>query len=252
VRDRCSDIAAILHHLSDATTPPPAAAFCRENIGEIRRAEAEHLRRTLKQHGTDPVLAALTKVVHAMQEADRQRRQLLAYAREFVTPRPYTLSDLANVADMAPSSVRGAYNSADVAAVADATGMKPKQRKLFSNQSAPTFDQLIAGLQLRSPDPQRVTGLAKMLVTKGWTPHPPQPRPGHARSTRRYIRWEQRWPGGTKASLYQEPAILTSARSIPHDSPRWFRIAYATETANTVARELDALSRRIRADKHTN
>jgi hypothetical protein len=52
-------------------------------------------------------------------------RELIAYGREFVQPRPYTLGDLAASAGMSISGARTAYSHLDVAQVADATGAKP-------------------------------------------------------------------------------------------------------------------------------
>jgi hypothetical protein len=51
---------------------------------------------------TDPVLAALRSARDRRDQADRDIRILLAYARELATPRPYRLADLAD-----PSPVSG-------------------------------------------------------------------------------------------------------------------------------------------------
>ena len=50
----------------------------------------------------------------ARDEADRDIRLLLAFAREVVTPRPYRLADLAEATGMSISGVRTAYTAADV------------------------------------------------------------------------------------------------------------------------------------------
>ena len=57
---------------------------------------ARHLRSvdTSWQDG-DPVLAALRAARARRDQADRDIRILLAYARELATPRPYRLADLA-------------------------------------------------------------------------------------------------------------------------------------------------------------
>lgn len=62
----------------------------------------------------DPVLARLRDARRRRDEADRDIRLLLAFAREFVTPRPYRLADLAEAAGMSISGVRTAYTVADV------------------------------------------------------------------------------------------------------------------------------------------
>jgi hypothetical protein len=53
-------------------------------------------------------------------------RELLAYGREFVQPRPYTLGDLAAAAGMSISGVRTAYGHHDVDQVAATTSAKPR------------------------------------------------------------------------------------------------------------------------------
>ena len=62
----------------------------------------------------DPVLARLRDARRRRDEADRDIRLLLAFAREVVTPRPYRLADLAEAAGMSISGVRTAYTAADV------------------------------------------------------------------------------------------------------------------------------------------
>jgi AraC-like DNA-binding protein len=57
----------------------------------------------------DPVLAAIEQARIRRDQADRDIRILLAYAREFTRPRPYRLIDLAQAAGMSISGVRVAY-----------------------------------------------------------------------------------------------------------------------------------------------
>src|SRR5271166_6023907 len=59
----------------------------------------------------DPVLAALHDARDRRDQADRDIRILLAYARELTRPRPYRLADLAAAAGMSISGVRTAYTS---------------------------------------------------------------------------------------------------------------------------------------------
>ena len=63
---------------------------------------------------SDPLLAAIRDARHRRDQADRELRLLVAYAREVVTPRPYRLADLAAAAGMSISGVRVAYTTADV------------------------------------------------------------------------------------------------------------------------------------------
>jgi len=62
----------------------------------------------------DPVLAALRAARARRDQASRDIRILLAYARELATPRPYRLADLADAAGKSISGIRTAYTAADV------------------------------------------------------------------------------------------------------------------------------------------
>jgi len=62
----------------------------------------------------DPVLAALRAARARRDQADRDIRILLAYARELTTPRPYRLADLAQATGKSISGIRIAYTAADV------------------------------------------------------------------------------------------------------------------------------------------
>ena len=62
----------------------------------------------------DPVLAALRAARDRRDQADRDIRILLAYARELATPRPYRLADLADATGKSISGTRTAYTTADV------------------------------------------------------------------------------------------------------------------------------------------
>jgi hypothetical protein len=62
----------------------------------------------------DILLAAIRDARQRKEQADRQLRLLVAYARECVTPRPYRLADLAEASGMSISGVRIAYTAADV------------------------------------------------------------------------------------------------------------------------------------------
>jgi hypothetical protein len=63
---------------------------------------------------SDALLLALCDARQRKEQADRDLRLLLAYAREIITPRPYRLADLAEAAGMSISGVRSAYNRDDV------------------------------------------------------------------------------------------------------------------------------------------
>ena len=132
-RDIFDDIAAIKHRLPD---PPDdtmnefehdAASSEYEQTLHEREVEAERLRMLAEHDNADPLLVALGQYRHAKELAERRIRELLAYGREFVQPRPYTLGDLAAAAGMSISGVRTAYDHAEVAAVAAATGAKSRE-----------------------------------------------------------------------------------------------------------------------------
>ena len=63
---------------------------------------------------SDPVLAALRAARTRRDQADRDIRILLAYARELAAPRPYRLADLAEATGRSLSGVRTAYTPADI------------------------------------------------------------------------------------------------------------------------------------------
>jgi AraC-like DNA-binding protein len=62
----------------------------------------------------DPLLAALASARKRKEQANRDIRLLLAYARELSMPRPYRLADLADAAGLSISGVRTAYTQADI------------------------------------------------------------------------------------------------------------------------------------------
>jgi hypothetical protein len=63
---------------------------------------------------SDPVLAAIEEARNRRDQADRDIRILLAYARELTRPRPYRLTDLAAAARISVSGVRTAYAQEDI------------------------------------------------------------------------------------------------------------------------------------------
>jgi hypothetical protein len=74
---------------------------------------------------SDPVLAALAHAHARRMRAEEEIRLLLAYARRFVYPHPYTYGELAGAAGISVSGARTAYGPHDVEKVADATGLEP-------------------------------------------------------------------------------------------------------------------------------
>jgi hypothetical protein len=78
----------------------------------------------------DPLLAALAQARQRRNQADRDMRVLLAFAREITAPRPYRLADLAEAASMSISGIRAAYSPGDVqhaARLLDGTALRHLQ-----------------------------------------------------------------------------------------------------------------------------
>ena len=75
--------------------------------------------------GGDAVLAALADAHARRTQAEEEIRLLLAYARQFVYPHPYTFGELAQAAGMSISGVRTAFGPRDIEKVATATGLEP-------------------------------------------------------------------------------------------------------------------------------
>jgi len=71
------------------------------------------------------VLAALADARQRRDQASRDMRLLLAYAREIVAPRPYRLADLAKATGMSISGIRAAYTGSDVLAAWQLLGGSP-------------------------------------------------------------------------------------------------------------------------------
>ncbi|MFI6663103.1 hypothetical protein ACIBL8_47380 [Streptomyces sp. NPDC050523] len=76
----------------------------------------------------DDFLSQLAALRDQREQIDRHIRACLAYAREFTTPRPYTLASLAEAAGLSISGVRTAYTPADRDAVARALGRTPRRQ----------------------------------------------------------------------------------------------------------------------------
>jgi AraC-like DNA-binding protein len=66
----------------------------------------------------DPLLKEIREAHRRKLQAEEDLRTLIAYAREFIRPRPYRLIDLAEAAGMSVSGVRTMYARSDVERVA--------------------------------------------------------------------------------------------------------------------------------------
>ncbi len=248
-RDAIADIAAILHPLPTppAGTDPDDDGFTawHDQVAADQRRAAEQLRLAAEEAHLDPLTSSLAAARSAKEDAEELIRHLLAYGREFVGPRPYTLDSLAAAAGLSVSGVRTAYNHDDVAAVAAATGAPAREWRAADPEPPLTLDELIADLQRRSADPERVTQLYEVLERAGWTPSPPGSRTPGARSTRRYIVWRRTWPHGTAVTLYQEPDSLGTGNNVAEDDVRRLYVTYTDGELAAIANQIGYLVQRV-------
>ena len=86
---------------------------CTDKVTPMNHPHAACTPAATAWQATDPVLAALRDARARRDQADRDIRILLAYARELTTPRPYRLTDLAAATGLSISGVRTAYTPAD-------------------------------------------------------------------------------------------------------------------------------------------
>jgi hypothetical protein len=133
-RDVVSDLTALL--LPAPKQPDPGASedeldgwsAVADQIAEERDRLGEQLRLGWEEGDVDPLLGQLAATRREMLAAERRMRLLIAYGREFVDPRPYTLEGLAQAAGMSISGVRTAYDDDEIAEVAALTGARPRRR----------------------------------------------------------------------------------------------------------------------------
>ena len=86
-------------------------------------------RRSWEEGDRDPLLGEIASARARMLQAEREMRSLVAYAREFVDPRPYRLDDLAQAAGMSISGVRTAYDDDEIEQVAHWVGLRPRRER---------------------------------------------------------------------------------------------------------------------------
>ncbi|MDG4829256.1 hypothetical protein O7627_08050 [Solwaraspora sp. WMMD1047] len=129
--DIFEDVAAILHPIPQPIHPEDehddGFQAATAEASDAQQRTAEDLRLSWEHGDQDPLIGALNTARRAKEQAEEQIRQLVAYGREFVQPRPYTLGDLAAAAGMSISGTRTAYGHRDVDAVAATTGTKPRE-----------------------------------------------------------------------------------------------------------------------------
>jgi hypothetical protein len=247
-RDTFIDVAAILHPLPE----PPAHTHVddvegydalRDEIVAERGHTLEQMRLGWDEGEIDPVLGAIASARRVQERAEADIRRLFAYAREFVAPRPYTLTDLADAAGMSISGVRTGYDHHDVDEVAEVTGAKWRAPEDAADETAVV--ELISAMARRHRDPERPQQIAAVLREEGWTAYAPTARAPGTKATRRYVRWVRTWPNDTTAALYQESTFVASSGKIPDGNQRRFHVDYAGQDLQYFADQLDAFTRRM-------
>ena len=142
-RDVCDDVAAVVVALPAPGQVDPPELFD-EVAAEVRaeqRDYAERLRVAYDEADVDPVLAEIARLRRERDSCERRMRQLVAYGREFVGPRPYPLAALAAAAGLANhSSARTFYGADEIGAVAGLTGAKQR----FPRTAVPAPDSPVA------------------------------------------------------------------------------------------------------------
>lgn len=139
-----ADLAAVLHPLPKPVDPEPDGWS--EVVDDVRQArqDAQANWEASLDAGHeyddggmyDPVLDEIAGARREVLEAEHRLRLLLAYAREFVGPRPYTLAELARFASMSISGVRTAYSNTEVVEVARRTGHRARRPLLADTAGA--------------------------------------------------------------------------------------------------------------------
>ena len=244
--DAYDDIAAILSPPVGEDEGDESVQAARDQAEAERRQISADLRLADEEDHQDPLLSSLTRARRVRDQADQQLRHLIAYGREFVRPRPYTLDQLASAAGFRTTSAIGkAYGRAEVEAVEAATGVKPRGRRAVDPVEQPTVNDLLIDLQRRSPAPARVPELAHLLQQVDWTVSVPAARTPGARTTRRYLVWRRTWPNGTAVTLYQEPARLGTGNNIDDSDRRRLFLGYTDGEFSDIARRLDRYHREI-------
>ena len=133
-RDLVSDLTALVLPL-----PPHPGSACgpddldgwsavADQVQQEREELGEQLRLGWEEGDADPLLGLVAAARQEMLAAEQRMRLLIAYGREFVNPRPYTLEGLAQAAGMSFSGVRTAYDDDEIAEVAARTGARPRRR----------------------------------------------------------------------------------------------------------------------------
>jgi hypothetical protein len=135
-RDIITDLVNLTHPMPTDYPGEDAHEAERDDWSD-RCSEVDHERQKYERNlrlswehadGYDPLLSEIAAARREMLAAQKRMRVLIAYGREFVEPRPYTLDDLARAAGMSISGVRTAYDDDEIIDAARLTGAKIRRR----------------------------------------------------------------------------------------------------------------------------
>lgn len=130
VSDVCNIVCPIPNRPGDDAPEELVDAFSAEL--DVAVAAQERLRGNIEAAweggDVDPLISQIASTRAEIREAEKRLRLLLAYGREFVEPRPYTLDSLAQAAGMSVSGVRTAYDNEEIFTVAKMIGAKLRRR----------------------------------------------------------------------------------------------------------------------------
>lgn len=118
-RDLCDELAALRLPVSDDQAAQVSLDGASGHMLAEQRRLADSLRHAWEDSDDDPLLSEVRDARRRKLQAEQDLRNLIAYAREFMHPRPYRLIDIAEAAGLSVSAVRINYDSDDVALVAD-------------------------------------------------------------------------------------------------------------------------------------
>lgn len=250
-RDTFADVAAILHPLPDPpdpadTTNPGGYDAARQEAEQDRQHAIGQLNLGWEESSLDPLVSALASARRAKEHAETQIRHLIAYGREFVQPRPYTLGDLAEAAGMSISGVRTGYDHHDVDAITEVTGARPREWRATDPADDAAITELVNDLARRHQgDPARPSQVYLTLKARGWTPHAPDARAPGTKAAKRYIRWVRTWPNGTPVTLYQEANYVSASGKLAETDPRRFHVDYTQNDPQQLDKKLAEFTGRI-------
>lgn len=133
-RDIFIDLSRLVHPMPTAeqlkadNVPDDVRGDIQQDCEDARQRHEDNLRHAWEaDNDLDPLLSEIASARSAKLTAERRMRELIAYGREFVKPRPYRLEDLAHAAGMSISGIRTTYGEDEIRAVAQATGAKRRR-----------------------------------------------------------------------------------------------------------------------------